>query len=692
MKTFRRSILSLSLALAVCQPALPCWDYEDPTMYNHFRCVEPLPSIEESNLDESTRFWADYLGIGYSDELKWAVDGIALWQFDDEDTSNLLLTTLRQQQRTEGLEFLRLNLELEKLQSGQNSWDYKKVTPQDYEALLQRIDALKVSDKLTHRKTFLKMRCLYSLKDHQACMRLWDNFASKWEPSPLRNRMEGYVAGIYCRQKQFDKAIPLYFALGDDRSIGYCVSRMLGSTSIEAELRKDPNSPILGYILQDYANYYYHARKNDYWEPGSDNPIWTLVTNDARRNQELALRVVADGKAKDLQMWQSFVGFLQLTDGQAEAAYRSFEAAEKLRGGGVSGQYLRLYKFVAALQCEKKDRKFDKYLLDELHFWKDQDSPATQAQQEVMSTLYTAEMLPHLMEYVASKGDDCLTYIAETAMDPILSKWKMDREMTVEQVIALKQYMERAPQSDLEIFMRSKSVLNDRDYCCFDEFIGTKLMRADRYEEAAEYLALVPQSYIRLQGTSDYLRSRIMPRTPFSRQQYRIPESNPELNNDNYKLDFCRSIVDLKAKSAASQGEEHAQAELELAKRLFQASPGGDLWGLSEYSWSSYGPHRNELSDQAIAHLQEALRTTESYGTQVECYYGLAAIEAPQSEGSYVRYDAEAERWTVYAYGSQLQGYQWLRQQTKRSHPTFHRCDWLKLYVQEYQPELFSED
>ena len=670
MKTFLRFTLAVSLAIASYQLALSCFDYEDPTFDNHFKCVKELPSKDSQDLEESARFWASYAGLPYSDEIREAVDYMPEWQFEDEEPSNLLIATLRKQGKLEGLEFLRLNAELLSLQTAMSNWDYRKVTPADYEQLLRRIDALKVTGELNRRKTFLKMRCLFSLKDYNACLRLWDTFASKWEPSPLRSRVEGYVAGVYCRRKDYDKALPMFFELGDDGSIQYCVNRMLANTSIEQQYLKDPNAPILGYILEDYANYYYHAVSNEGWERGSENPIWTVVTDDAQKNIQLAERVVSEGKATDLQMWQAFAGYLQMMSGQANQAYQSFSKAEKLRGDDIIRQNIRAYKFAAALRMEPKIDGFEDYLLNELTYWKENDSD---------NSLHNIEMFPHLLEYVKTKGDDRLTYIAETAFSPeydVLTR--MDHAMNLDQVLAIKDYLHAAPASKFEALFIKYSSLNGND-ARLDELIGTKYMRLGQFDKAAEYLARVPQDYIRYQGISNYLRMRTMPEYGFERSQRNEPDWEPELCNDNYKLEFCQRVLELQNTVAHTKGEARAKANLELAKWLFQASAAGDLWGMSEYSWSTWGPFRNELNDLSIACLLDAIQTTKDYSTLVECHFGLAANWA--GEQSVLLWDEDKMTHVIQAEGTQLQGYKWLKQQTNRSHEVFEHCDWLKLYV-----------
>ena len=682
MQTFNRSILAISLLTGFCQQALPCADYDDPSMYNHFHCVQDLPSIEQRSIDESVAFWAHYTGLPIDEELSASVRYLRTYNFPDagEDYSDLLLNTLHQQGKTDAIEFLRLNCELYDLCHANESWDYRKVTARDYEALLKRIDALHVSGELSRRKTFLKMRCLFALKDYDTCMRLWDTFASKWEECPLRDRMKGYVAGIYYRRGQYDRAIPMFFDLGDDGSIQLCVNRMLASTSIEQEYDKNPDSPILGYILEDYANYYYHATKNDMWEQGEDNPIWTTVTRDAQQNISLAHRVVSEGRASDLQMWQAFAGFLELTSGNYESAYQSFTSAETLRGGGEVAQCLRHYKFLAALKRDQKPADFDQYLITELQY-RNNTMDMSGIERSVIYSLNEYEVHPAILDYVATKGDKRLDYIAEGVLSVFSNKWRMDRELSIDQILAIRAYLQEPAKTPLEAYFLDNTQFRDDEFYAIDEILGTKYMREGNYEEALSRFQQVPLSYYQRLGISYYLAERVMPDTGFDRRDYSEPGYDPESITENKKIEFCQNVIALQQTIRNSQGDAKASAEIELAKWLFQASPGGDLWGYSEYRLSTYDPTRNELSTQALNLLQDALQHATSYDNLVECHYGIAAICGTGVNP--VFYDNQAERYYLEARNQQLTSYQWLRQQTDRSHLVFHTCDWLNLYIVE---------
>lgn len=677
MKNFKQSILAISLACGITSAGLACgWD--DPGHYNLFRCVKEIPYLEEQRLDESANFWINYLGgpdkVGC--DIQSGVRYMSAYHFDDDNDSNDLITALRQNQDTTALTFLRLNFELCKL-TDTNAWDYQKPTPQQYQDLLSRIDRLKTTGALTQRKTFLKMRCLYALKDYTACYRLWDNFASKWEPSPLRSRFEGYIAGIHFQKGEYDEALPLYFEQGDGESIRLCVNRMLESTSIEREYEKDPNALILGYILEDYANYFFHAKCDEYWTVGDKGyPIWSKVVTERDNVIALAQRVVKEGKARDLQMWQAFIGFIQLTTDQNEAAYESFIKAEHLRGNGVIMPLLRDYKFCAAMGMKQKPQHIDTYLVDELkhnkQLWQ-ADNATAEVEKNLLFCLYEDLLYKRIDKYLEEKGDPTMRYLTQVAIRN-WDVWKLDQEYTTDQVKEIRQIA--LSNGGGNPLYRDLLELADLSADRLTEFVGTKLIREGKFAEAATYLEQVSHGFIAHQGITPYLMQRpMLNEVPFRRLTYNEPEYVDSALVQNRKLQFCQQAITYQQQAEqATDAEQRALANYKLGELLFHGSATGDWWAISQYSHSSYNDSYNELDPLAADCLRKALAETQSAELKGLCYYGLAAIPVDPFETNY-----RGDQLITYSQ-HQYDAYQQIRQ-LPRTHPVYGMCDWLGLYV-----------
>ncbi|MBO4754133.1 MAG: hypothetical protein J5543_06030 [Bacteroidales bacterium] len=684
MKNFKRYFLAISLGLLATTAGMACgWDGDDPSFYDLFRCTKPLPNLQDQHTDESVQFWGRYAGLPADDALKDAVRYLRLQDFedgDDETIPNLLVSTLREQGKTDGLALLQLNTELNELVESTQFWYYQKVTPEQYQEVLNKANKLKVGKDLAKRLTFLKMRILSRLNDNDAMMRLWNNDASQWEPSEIRDRMEGYVAGIYFRKGEYDKALPIYFRLRDGGSISLCVNRMLDSTSIEEAYRKDPNAMILPYILEDYANYFYHASQHDYWEQGDDDyKIWTKVTREREGVVALAEKVVAEGKAKDLQMWQTFVGFMQLITGQENLAYQTLTKAEDLPGNGSMDKLIRHYKFAASLAMTPKPEepeKFDQYVADEIKYYKEVGSFLNEPEHGVLNGLYGQEIAKRLQAYVDQRQDPTLSFLTRYVLDS--NSWELDHQTPTKQVQELQHYVKHGGDGPLgECLVRYCFLSQD----FFNELIGTKLIREGNYEEAKEYLEKVSDDYLRGKGITPYLMKRQRPDTPFQRKDRSEIWDLDVSEVDNIKYQFCLQVLSMKEWLNEAKGEKKAEVAFNLADMLFQASPAGDLWAISEYSWSSADYHYNELNVQADHYLKLALDCTDDFEMKVKCHFGLAANPTPNGE-TYLRYEKDKKRYYICTpEGPQREAYNWLHYQTKRDSPIYESCDWLKWYV-----------
>lgn len=681
MKNFKRFILAISLGLLTYSFSWACgWDGDDPAYYNLFRCTHALPNLKDQHTNESALFWARYAGLPADEALVDAVTYLRSSDFEDseEPTDNLLISTLRKQGKADAIALLRLNTELSELVESTQFWEYRKVTPEQYQQLLDKANNLQVGKHLSKRLTFLKMRILARLNADDAMMRLWADEAAEWEPSEIRDRMEGYVAGIHFRRGDYDKALPIYFRLRDGGSIGLCVNRMLDSTSIEEVYRKDPDAMILAYILEDYANYFYHASKDDYWEMDDEGyKIWSKVTREREAVTALAERVVADGKAKDLQMWQAFVGFMQLITHQNDQAYHSLVKAEQLPGNSPVKNLLRHYKFAAALSMADKPEQFDHYVAEEIDYYKQNHTWLGEPEQTVLQKLYGGEISSRLQAYVDARHEPTLTFLAHVLLND-MAWWEMDHEMSTQQVKEVQYYVKHGGDGDLgECLVRHCGISQDR----FNELIGTKLMREGNYEEAKDYLVKVSDDYLRTLGITPYLMSRQKPAMPFRRMNFSddYPPFSGEV--DNIKYQFCLQVLSLKQWLGDAVGEKKAEVAYTLGEMLYNASYAGDLWAMTEYAWSSADFHCNELNEQSAHYLQLAIDYTSDYDMNVKCHFGLAANPTPKQE-TYVSKDNKKRRVNLYAPdGRQREAYQWLSFQKRRDNPIFKTCDWLKLYV-----------
>ncbi|MCR5394947.1 MAG: hypothetical protein K6E86_06110 [Bacteroidales bacterium] len=683
MKSWKGFILAVSLLLSQPMTVWACGYWDDHATYNLFRCVEPLPDAHAERLNESVQFWSGYTGIPVDDQdLRWDVSYLSLASFEAPE-NNRLLHHLTEHRDTQALAFLRLNTQLEHYQHAANSWDYEPVTPQQYEALLEQIEALQVPQALTERLVFLRLRCLFQLQRYDQCLALWNDVASHWADTPLRRRFEGYVAGVHFARGEYALATDMYFRLGDDESIGMCVNRLLNVSDAETEFRRDPNSLLLGYLLEDYANYYYHAVANDIvHQNASDYPLWHKVWSDSRRMEQFALRVAREDKVRDRKMWQAFAGFLQLVRGESRKAEATFAVAEQLPGNDIVHSLLRHYRLMAQLDTHRPDTEFDQYLGGEIRYYR-RGRFGNALEESVLANLYSYELSNRITRYIRRKSNPVLPlFFAQSVygdwrFNPVL---EMSQCMTTEQVRQVREVVDtqQCPDSLIAALLPAVTVTTG----CVNEVLGTKLLREGRFAEAADFLSMVSQNYQNSLGIAPYLASRQLSSVPFRRKNYKYPTES--VLRRNAKVEYCQQVLQLQQQiSACSDQHQRHELQYRLADLYFQASPAGDLWAISEYAMSSTDSLCNGLNLLADTLIHQILSETTDVSMQTYCYYALAANPASGAVPAFA-YDFESSEFRLTASrGDALNAYSWLRQHRDNSHPVYKSCDWLGLYVTE---------
>ena len=96
----------------------------------------------------------------------------------------------------------------------------------------------------------------------------------------------------------------------------------------------------------------------------------------------------------------------------------------------------------------------------------------------------------------------------------------------------------------------------------------------------------MPEDHLRNLGITAYLMHRKRPATPFQRKDRSENWDSNLTEVDNIKYQFCLQVISMKEWLGKAKGEEKAEVAFNLADMLFQASYAGDLWAISEYSWS----------------------------------------------------------------------------------------------------------
>lgn len=691
---FRSFILSLSLLLMGSEGVsmLACGgDSWNPSMSDYFCLVQPLDASETGfdAVSESVDFWYSYLGGAVDKEtLKQAViDAEAEDYLKPQDSENALVAALYKRGDSNAISYLQLNNRLYTLNNWMHSWDYERPQPEQYNKLVYEIAKLLPTDQLGERIVYLRMRALYCAKRYDDVETNWNKYASKWKESPLKRRARGYMGGVYYQREQYVEALEIFDANGDMQSVNKCVSRLLDPDKLAVLYEQKKDSRVLGYVIQDYANYLYHAlSSDDDW-----GTIWPQVKRDYNKMLALGERVVKEKKVKDLALWQDFVGFLYFAAHNDDKAYEAFGKVEKMKGTKAEKDYARYFKFLASFNAADRPADFTAYLLAETKNLLDVNASYinSDSEESVQSPVYAIRCfaLPTtLYQYCTAQRNEFARMLVLSIFgnvfgvdgeDNLNFSELSDHTWSADKVIEFYDNLKNPPVDQLSqgLVKMSPADLTPE----IQELIGTKLMREGNFEKAITYLEDLPMSLLQKQGIAPYLNLRSFSKRDFERENYKYMDSDDIKEYRNVKLEFCRDMADKMRKLYTLRGNQLSDLAYELANKCFQASPAGDLWALSEYYWSGAAPHYNNFNKQAIDLLHLAIKSTNDMQRLKKCYYGLAAV--PQRETIKYYYSWQTHTYVFNLHGSELEGYEWLANNLLRTDELRRSCDWINAYI-----------
>lgn len=697
VKSLRRQIVLYSLFALLFSPftslrTLACGgDSWGPSMSDYFCLVQPLdPDVTGVDaVAESVDFWYDYLNGSLSKEaLKEAVENATSADYDNpEESENALVAALYKRGNTNALTYLKLNNRLYKLNTWMRSWDYERPTDGQYHQLVYDIARLQNDGKLDERIVYLRMRALYCGKRYDDVEANWQQFASKWKESPLKRRARGYMGGVYYQREQYVEALEIFDANGDMQSINKCVSRLLDPDKLAQLYEKKKDSRVLGYVIQDYANYLYHALSSeDEW-----GTIWPQVKRDYNKMLTLAERVVKEKKVKDLALWQDFVGFLYFSAHDDDKAYEAFGKVEKMKGTQAEKDFARYFKFLASFNADARPADFTSYLLAETNnlleaYNRYIDDESEDRELSPVYSIYNFALPTCLYKYCQSLGNEHAQKLVLCIFDEVYGigdeyclnfREIIDHKWSADELIKFYEDIKNPPADQLTkgLSAMTKASLTPE----VQELIGTKLMREGKFEKAIGYLENLPQSMLQEQGIAPYINLRNFSKRDFEREDYSYLNSGDIKEYRNVKLEFCRDMADKTKMLHSLRGNQLSDLAYEIANKCFQASPAGDLWALSEYSWSSVDIHYNNLNKLAIEYLRLAIQNTTDMQRLKKCYYGLAAV--PQEEVIKYYYNWDTKTYVFDLHGSELEGYDWLAKNLPPTDELRRSCDYINAYI-----------
>lgn len=665
-----------------------------------------------ASYEETVDFWYGYMGRAMLREtVDEAITDLSATDFEDKNTKNPLVKTLKKRGDRLALSYLRLNEALNRKMTAVNGWSYSLEDEKpDYSSLWHEIAAMQSVGKLGPRVDFLKMRCLYAMKRYDACISLWKSLKITDRTKGIGRRIYGYVGGVYLKQKKYNEALSIFYELGDNLSVHKCVNALMSKGGMDILMAQDVNALTLRYVAQDYANYFYHyhcsmeeARQWDYEFTVEQGGVWESVARDYEQVVALADSIARDPRTENKMFWNAFIGFMKWVNGEGDAAYRYLERADSQGGTQDMHDHVKTLKLLAALSVKEPPADMDELFVKEyrrlykigveeygrhhgeVEYPIDADQP-----ENADWIIFSHELYLRAMAYYKDKGVVPLIisaingkYSCENVYDELGQRIvRLDRDLQPDDLEALLEAKHHGGEGSVEKkllhMVDEDDVLGEQ---MLDELLGTKYLRLQEFDKARELLEKVPVTYMAKLSIAPYLAARSLTNKAFCRTQFQDfwNAEAPALRN-NVKLEYAKEMQKLEARYASCTGEEKARTAYEMANRLYQASPHGDLWAITEYSWSVFSAP-SEMNKAAIKMLRSAIEHTQNADLKKKAWFAMAVVPTGETGGP--NWDYDQKTWSFDDLTpTQHNAYAHLKKLVGRSDALYRSCDVLRCYIQ----------
>ena len=486
-------------------------------------------------------------------------------------------------------------------------WDYPtKEQLAQRTATLKAVKAYaqgKLKSRLRSQHALLLMRCNMMLGLHAENVTFWVTTGSHMIESVYRDMMVNIYAGALLKTGSEEAAVALFAEQGDWESLMTVYYKRRSCQAIRQEYLRNPNSPVLPFLLTDFVNNSQEAIDAEHDALGGKLFfVRDIERQEAMQMCQLATQVVKEGKTECPTLWQSAKAWLEYLFGERRQAATDILAAAKMQGTDRQKDNTRVLMLYITSAQAPASAAFDDYLADELQ-WLDGKQQEDFHYHNVMDRL----VYQVLADKYASRPE-----VAASLLKAAESGDYVAYVDTME-VKRLKQYMDYAStpaRNGLDKYLKAHQRLDSDE---FNDLVGTKYMRLCRWEEALTWLQRVPLKFYNDRGYAVYAANRSYKIEPWLKRQWlkrSVEYGDTKWNlTSNPKADFAREMQTMEAKLNILSGQALQQHCYDLAVRYAQAHFTGDCWYLMRNGKSvtdTLRPNETHLGQKAIQLLQKA--------------------------------------------------------------------------------------
>lgn len=219
------------------------------------------------------------------------------------------------------------------------SWNYptKKEQAQRRQTLLavRTYAQGKLKSRLRSQHALLLMRCNMMLERHAENVTFWNTTGSKMIESVYRDMMRNIYAGALYKTGSVETALAIFAEQGDWESLMTIYYERRSCQAIRQEYLKNPNSPVLPFLLTDFVNNAQEAidAQNECL-PGKLF-IRDITRTEAQQMCQLAATVVGEGKTANPVLWQSARAWIEFMFGDHRQGVADIEKLSGWQGRSV---------------------------------------------------------------------------------------------------------------------------------------------------------------------------------------------------------------------------------------------------------------------------------------------------------------------------------------------------------------------
>ena len=604
--TAKSIVINLLALLLPTLPAVACiW----PNTHNNYLfSLYDGREFQDRAEETCNANWKAYLGLPADDFFWFQADEVAATAREKGDA--LMATYVTQLQRY--IECAR-SVRYEQ-------WEYPtKEELAQRRQTLQQVKAYaqgKLTTRLRSQHALLLMRCNMLLGQHQANVIFWEQTASRYIETIYKDMMHDIYAGALLHTGRGDEAGQLFAELGDWQSLMTQYYRRRSYQAISEEYRRDPNSAVLPFLLQDFVNNAQEAVDQLGSVEGWSSAQGKLFVRDIQREEamqmcRLARQALSEGKSRMPVMWQGALAWLEYLFGEKSQARADIAKTEGMEGTPRMKDCARILRlYISASSDVPVAPAEDAYVAHELQ-WLDTLARSDDRYFAMKDRIVHQQLAPRYDQ--AGRRETALALLC--SVDAATYYDNIDT-MSVASLQRLIAYAKNPGPSALDSYVAPGLELNDTAMC---DLLGTKLLRLRQWEEAQRWLSRVPVSYYDNKGYAVYAAHRTWTVEPWLKRQWlkermEYAEAHKPLT-ENPKLAFAREMQDLEQGLGVLNGTARQQRCYDLAVRYAQAAFTGDCWFLMRDGKSLGDTLRtNEADLQAEARLllRQAAQSTDA--------------------------------------------------------------------------------